>query len=626
MFDPSDLKAASGSRGFLIFGGIAIMAVARLTGSVSSSDLPPDRDVAPRRRFARPALLVPLFAATILSASVVTAQSSGSSAKDPADWTEDEEGIPVTDALTIEKCGTCHAPDDKGNLSRISWIRATPEMWSQSIKRMASLNGMQITGDEARSITRYLGTWHGLAPEEAKPVMYMPERRIVEETLIPNDNMKMACASCHAFGQPLSSRRSKREWGLLQSMHSALYSQAEFALERPAGDQPEGRAEDAKPLSHGEVALAWLSENASLNTPEWSAWRPRIRTPRLGGKWLVDADLRGKGRYVGEMTITPAGDDFTTSVTLRSLSTGETLTRSGKGLVYAGYSWRGTSNSGAEPASPADVAKTLREAMWFSPDQSSAEGRWYWGEYHEFGLDVKMTRATGAPVLSAVAPYAVQTGAKGAQIHVYGDALPAGLAPADLDFGSGITVRSVSLVSPGEAVATVDVASDAMIGVRDVALGSSVLTGALPVFNAADYMKVTPETAMARLGGIKYAKGYEQFEAIAWSDGPDGKRGTEDDFAIMPIDASFTMQELPTVTYDDDVKFVGTLSDSGFFDPSFEGPNPERRFSRNNYGEVWAVATAKALKDRKGDPMTSRAYLVTTVPMYRRWDQPEVSQ
>ena len=139
-------------------------------------------------------------------------------------------------------------------------------------------------------------------------------------------------------------------------------------------------------------------------------------------------------------------------------------------------------------------------------------------------------------------------------------------------------------------------------------------------------MKVTPETALTRLGGIKYGKGYEQFEATAWSNGPDGKKGTDDDFAIMPVASDWAMQELPTVTYDDDIKYIGNLSPTGFFTPNVEGPNPERRFSRNNYGEVWVVATAKALKDKRGDAMTSRAYLVTTVPMYRRWDQPEVSQ
>ncbi|SFF91573.1 quinohemoprotein amine dehydrogenase [Novosphingobium sp. CF614] len=580
------------------------------------------------------AMILPLLAGMVLSASVVTAQVADQAAvdeagKDPSDWAEKETGIPVTDRLTIEKCGSCHAPDDKGNLTRISWIRATPEGWSQTIKRMVKLNGLAITPEEARAVVKYLGTWHGLAPDEAKPVMYFAERRVQDETIIPNENLRTSCAGCHAFAQPMSSRRSHREWALLQNMHKALYSQAEFQLNRPADEQPADNKPPKKPLTQGQIALAWLSKEADLGSAAWAQWRPRIRTPRLGGKWIISASLRGHGRFVGTMTITPSGDDFTTTTTLRSLDTGATSTRTGKGLVYAGYSWRGTSGGG-QSAKPDDITGALRETMWFSPDQTFAEGRWYWGEYHEFGLDVKMTRATGGPVIAAVSPSAVKIGAKGTEVHIYGDALPSALSADDLDFGSGVTVRKVVTLSPSEAVATVDVSADAIAGLHDVAVNGVTLTKALPVYGSIDYLKVVPETSLAHLGGIKYGKGYEQFEAVAWSNGADGKPNTGpdtgDDFPVMPIAADWTMGEFPTVTYDDDVKYVGTLGTAGFFTPNVEGPNPERRFSRNNYGEVWVVATARTLKDKLGKPLSARAYLVTTVPTYRRWDQPEVSQ
>ena len=133
-----------------------------------------------------------------------------------------EEGIPVTDPLVISKCGTCHAKDEKGNLARISWERSTPEGWEEAIKRMVRLNGLTISPAEARSIVKYLGTWHGLAPEEAKPVMYMPEHRILDETNIPNDAVRGACTTCHAFGRAMSWRRSKDDWKLLENLHVAL--------------------------------------------------------------------------------------------------------------------------------------------------------------------------------------------------------------------------------------------------------------------------------------------------------------------------------------------------------------------------------------------------------------------
>src|SRR5438552_14180061 len=67
-----------------------------------------------------------------------------------------EDGIPVTDPLTVAKCGACHKQDDKGSMTRISWDRTTPEGWEQAIKRMVRLNGLSITPEEARKIVKYL--------------------------------------------------------------------------------------------------------------------------------------------------------------------------------------------------------------------------------------------------------------------------------------------------------------------------------------------------------------------------------------------------------------------------------------------------------------------------------------
>ena len=85
---------------------------------------------------------------------------------------ETEGGIPVTDHLTIEKCGGCHQADSYGNLSRISWIRTTPEGWEEAIKRMVELNNVRLGPDEAHRIVRYLSNAHGLAPEETQPVRW----------------------------------------------------------------------------------------------------------------------------------------------------------------------------------------------------------------------------------------------------------------------------------------------------------------------------------------------------------------------------------------------------------------------------------------------------------------------
>jgi len=581
------------------------------------------------RRAGPLALSLSLALVGVFSASVVWAQATGKPlGPDPVDWTETDTGIPVTDDLTKKKCGTCHAPDDKGNLSRISWVRSTPEGWAQTLKRMVKLQGASIKPEEARQIVQYLGTYHGLAPEEAKPVMYLVEQRIQDETNIPNETLRHACAACHAFAQPLSSRRSKREWALLQNMHVALYSQAEAQYSRPPqGAPPNPPGADGKPMLPGQVALNWLAEKAPLHTPEWAAWKPRLRSPRLEGKWLISASLPGKGRYLGEMTIAPGADaeHFTTTATLRSLQSGAVITRKGQGVVYGGYSWRGSADAG-KAGQPDDPKAADREVMWFAPDLKMAQGRWFWGAYHEFGFNVTLTRASADPTVAAVLPTALKTGAKGVEVHIYGDALPTTVAPRDVDVGAGVTVTKVVSASAGELVVTVDVAEKALPGHRDVGVKGAVLVKALPVYDKIDYLKVTPETGLARLGGVVYDKGYEQFEVIGYANGPDGKPKTDDDVAIGPVPVMWSLEEFHTVTYDDDTNFVGALSQSALFTPAIEGPNPVRRFSRNNYGEVWVVATARDAKDKFGKPLIGKAYLVVTVPTYRRWDQAEITR
>jgi quinohemoprotein amine dehydrogenase len=551
---------------------------------------------------------------------------------DPAK-TVSEEGIPVTNQLVIAKCGGCHTKDDKGNMLRISWERATPEGWEEAIKRMIRLRGVSLTPDEARSVLKYLSTYHGLAPEEAKPIMYYAEHRIQDETNIPNDSVHGACANCHAMARPLAWRRSTDDWRYLANLHIALYPQADeaFRLGLSAGGFDEGHRhlEPGAPLPVDE-ALAYLSKTAPLHTPEWAAWQARMRTPKLAGRWIVTANVPGRGKFYGDMEVEATrgtDDEFTTKVKLTSLKDGATITRTGHSLVYAGYAWRGKSKGtpGSNP-SPDDLGSEVREVMWVSPDQATAEGRWFWGEYQEFGFDVKMQRSSADPLLLAVDRSLLKTGSQGTKVRLIGESLPATLAAADLDFGTGVTVKRVVSHTPTEIVAEVDVATEAVPGKRDIAFRRSVLPSAIAVYDRVDYVKVTPDSALAHLGSDKHPKGFQQFEAIAYQRGADGKSHTADDVELGPIDAKWSMEEFYSVYGDDDKEFVGSLSQTGLFTPASDGPNPQRKFSRNNYGDIWVVATANDVTDKDGRPLTGKSYLVVTVPTYIKWDQPEVGQ
>jgi quinohemoprotein amine dehydrogenase len=520
---------------------------------------------------------------SLLFAGVVLAQSSSPDA-----------GIPVTDPLVIAKCGNCHTRDERGNMQRISWERTTPEGWQQALKRMILVDGVTLTPEEARTIVKYLSLSHGLAPEEAKPVMYDVERRIHQETSIPNDNIGHACARCHSFARSLSWRRSPDDWKQLADMHLTRYK-----------------------LPVNEDAIAFLAKTAPLHTPAWDAWSAQARTPNLAGRWLVTASIQGRGQYYGEMQVDRTGDEFSTSVHLTSVRDGSTIVRSGRSVIYGADAWRGRSQGGSQASDdldPDNPNHEAREVLWVAADQATAEGRWFWGQYQEFGFDVKLRRPSSGPTLFTVDPPSLKTGSEANRVRLIGDGLPTRATPADLDLGPGVTVRRIVSSAPGEVVAEVDVAAGAALGKRDVAFLKSMAPGAIAIYDRVDYIKVTPESAMAAFGDQTHARGYQHFEAVGYQRGADGKLHTADDVdlgRLNPNDLTWSME----VFYESpgsSTTYVGNVSPTGFFAPAPSSPN-------NNF-DVWVIATAKSDgkidKDKNGRPLVGKAYMVVTIPTY----------
>jgi quinohemoprotein amine dehydrogenase len=500
---------------------------------------------------------------------------------------QSEEGIPVTDQLVVSKCAACHPLDEHGNMQRISWERATPEGWEEALKRMIRANRVTLTPTEARAIIKYLSASHGLAPEESKPVMYYVERRIQDETKMANEKLLDSCAKCHALGRALSWRRSTTEWREFAEAHLARYK-----------------------LKPDEENIAFLGKAAPLHSPEWTAWSARPHAPELTGRWLVTAHVPGRGLFYGDMDVQPgdAEGEFLTHVRLQSVSDGSTLVRTGHNVVYAGHEWRGRSK-GAAPASqaPDDLASEARETMWISPDGQNAEGRWFWGQYQEFGFDVQMRKASPDPTLLLVDVPALKIGSKGTRIRLLGDHFPTNLKARDLSLGSGVTVRRLVSSIASEIVAEVDVTMDARLGKRDVAVRSSVLPGALAIYDRVDYLKVMPESSMAAFGGEGYPRGFQQFEAIGFQRGADGKAHTADDLELGPVEVTWSIE----VFYEVDASqraLVGTVSPTGFLTPAADSPN-------TNY-DIWAIATAKNEKNKNGEPLVGKGYVVVTVPTY----------
>jgi quinohemoprotein amine dehydrogenase len=497
-----------------------------------------------------------------------------------------DEGIPVTDPVVVAKCGSCHTVDSKGIMQRLSWERATPEGWEEALKRMIRSNQVVLTPPEARAIVKYLSATHGLAPQETKPIMYDAERRIHDEAGIADENLMNTCAKCHDMARALSWRRSLDEWKEFAGLHVAKFK--------------------FKPNAE---ALVSLGKVAPLHTADWAAWSSRGKTADASGRWLVTAHLAGHGQYCGEMTVSPSGGDgeFLTQVKLTSVRDGSTITRAGRIVVFDGYQWRGRSKGAAPNGTPDDVASEARETMWISPDSSTAEGRWFWGQYQEFGYDVKMQRAGAGTALLAVDVQGLKTGSQAKRVRIIGDHLPANVKAGDVSAGAGVKVLRIVSSSPGEVVAELDVAADAVPGKRDLTLGNAKLSGAFAVYDRVDYVKVTPDSSMAAFGSTEYPRGYEQFEAIGYQRGPDGRLHTPDDLELGPVDATWSME----IFYETDASkhdLVGKVSQTGFFTPAAESAG-------TNY-DIWVIATDKNDLSKDGKPLVGKGYVVVTVPTY----------
>jgi quinohemoprotein amine dehydrogenase len=575
------------------------------------------------------AIVATLFVISALAIAIAAPISANASAGTQAPQSptaaptaKPEDGIPITDATTQKACGSCHRPDDKGQLSRISFQRNTPEGWQMQIQRMAALNNLNIDPDTARHVVKYLSNNLGLAPEEAKPAAWEAEKRLIDFKYTANADAETTCNRCHSLGRVISQRRTKSEWDLLIAMHRGWYPLVDNQAFRRGGPAPTGRSSDGRPpdLRHPfEKAVDHLSQAFPLKTPEWTAWSANMRPARLDGTWTLTGWEQGRGPIYGRVTVTvdpSTPDEFTTSATYRVARTGETITRTGRAIVYTGFQWRGRSSTQAPDSA-------LREVMMVDRNWQTMAGRWFSGGYDEIGIDVTLERLGAETRVLGTDRTALRKGASAQQLKIYGANLAAGLRAADIDLGPGVTIGRVVSVTPDLATVTVDVAAAANAGSRDLFVAGASRSKALAIYDKLDTIKVKPDWAMARVGGNTFPKMLAQFEAWGYSNGADGKPDTADDVELGMVDATWSMEEFAATYNDDDIKFVGALNEAtGRFTPNIEGPNPARSQSRNNVGDVYVVAKVlgDAVDGKPAPTLRARAHLLVTVPLYMRFE------
>src|SRR3954471_16147976 len=537
------------------------------------------------------------------------------------------DGYPVQSDLVRAKCGSCHRSDDKKRMLRISYRRATPENWERTIKRMVTLNHVNLEAADARAILKYLADHQGLAPDEVRPIQFDAERRLVEYSYAANKDASDNCSACHTIARVLSERRTKEEWGLLLSMHRGYYPLVDTQPMNGGQGWRRTRAMQTEPQTDGQPAdnrhpmdkvLEHLEKALPLTTPTWSSWSASMQPPNLAGRWAVVGSFPGKGPVYGQVTIAvdpSAPDGFTTETRYTVARTGESVTRTGKALVYTGFQWRGRGAAGAS-------SDPWREVMIVERDWKTMSGRWFTGAYDETGIDVTLTRLGSEPMVFGASAAALKSAAATSGLKVFGANLPANVKAQDIHLGQGVRVTRIVSARPEEIAIDVEVAGDAPVGARDLSIAGAVKPSALVVYDKIDGIKVLPQAGMARVGGNVFPKQLQQFEAVGTNNGPDGKPDTADDLNLGFIDVKWSLEEYTATFGDDDLAYVGSLDQAGLFTPSGDGPNPKRAGNRNNIGDVWVVAELSnpAIAPR---PIRARAHLLVTVPLYMAWFQGE---
>ena len=528
-----------------------------------------------------------------------------------------ETGIPVTDATVVKACAGCHKPDDKQQLSRISFRRNTPEGWERTITRMLSLNGLKIDAGTARAVVKSLSNSHGLAPEEARPSLYEVERRLGDESY-KSAELDGVCNACHSLGRVISQRRSKQDRSLLIAMHRGWYPIIDRQTFRRMGPAPrdrdaEGRLPDLRHPS--EKAADFLADTFPLETKEWAEWSASMRPARIDGTWALSGWEASKGPVFGRVVLTPVAgstDEFTSQTTYTYARSGEQVSRAGRVSIYTGFQWRGRSTVGGAEAS------ALREVMFVERDWSKISGRWFAGGYDELGIDVRLDRVGKDLTVVGVDRTALRAGAAGQMLKIYVANAPASLAPRDLDLGAGVTTTAATVA--GDVItATVDVAASAATGPRTLVVAGGVKPSAITVYDKVDTIRVAPSWNMGRVGGVVFPKMLARFDAWAFNNGPDKKPGTADDIKLDAVTASWSVEEYKATIEDEDLKYVGAIdAATGVFTPNVDGPNPQRKGERNNMGDVWVVANYTP--PGASAPLKGRSHLLVTAPLYMKFD------
>ena len=503
--------------------------------------------------------------------------------------------------LIRKNCLGCHLPTEEG-LSRISYQRKTPEGWEMTIKRMGLMHGLTISNQEIKvdnsalhEMVKYLADTQGLAPEETEGRRFLLEQDNNRVEQHDDETFGVMCARCHSGARVALQRRAKKEWNYLIDFHLGQWPSTEYSL----FGRDRNWLKDAR-----EKMLPYLSTNFPLQSKAWQNWQNSEKAD-LSGKWVLSGHMPAKGFFTATMQITAKKPDYYQLQVNGKYANGEAFQGSGSSVVYTGYEWRGVINFG-------DIK--LRQTLAADQSGSTLTGRFYQHGQEHIGMEIHAIKNTDTTQL----------------ISVYPQHIKRGETQTLLITGTGLTTvprfsKHISLVKVLEQNdnfirAQVKASATAETGYANIKLANAELKQKLAVYNQVDNLQLSPSYAVARIGGNggSNPKVNAMFRAYGVDYGKDGKANTEDDIHLGVLEAVrwHVVPRDEIAKEDQDVKFAGMMdANTGIFQPADAGPNPKRKRSTNNAGNLNVIATFAQNQQQ----ITAQGRLLVTV---QRWNNP----
>ena len=509
------------------------------------------------------------------------------------------EEAPSAREVLETRCSGCHAPQEEGGkLDALEAQRKSPEGWSMTLSRMVRTHGVELQAGEARILVKYLSDHYGLAPAEVEPYRFILEQRNTRTTQDVPEPLQAGCVQCHSYARIALQRRTPDSWQRLPDAKVALMANigSETAS---AGLLKDYWFDDAK-----NSAVPHLIKEQPFETEAWTAWQA-VKKPDYAGTWLVVGHDPGRGGdYTGHLTLTAGEDDQYTGEFSYTFAAGSQLEGATTGTIYAGFQWRGVVQ-----AQQAGKETQQREILFASEDGNTLSGRRLLTNLGDLGMDETWHRRRAGARLLTVSPAMIQTGSP-QKVKFFGMGFSGEmLSSGNFSFGEGVGVLSLRLDGDHTVVAEVFAKAGVQEGPRTVSIKGIEGEGQVAVYEAVDYIRITPERGFARPGGIRTPKIFQQYEVVGYTNGPDNTKGTDDDVKLGRVGpVKWNLEEYVKRPNDDDIRYVGSIDQTGLFLPNEDGPNPKRHMLEGNVGDVWVEAWYAP--DGVKRPMGARAHLL----------------